>query len=167
MHEYNKIWIKRVLTPFWAIELIWLLVVFILSCVDLGKSMSIIELPFAIFSVALDLTAIILYARYKLRPIPYLVFQCLTAACWTTVLILDLLSLHYGGAHDLLFSVVLCCTSIGQVAYGAVIVHRKRVGKLPRDQEDSNNGAPRGSYAALGPKDAKGYVVVRTDGVDS
>ncbi|KAK3659453.1 hypothetical protein LTR56_001343 [Elasticomyces elasticus] len=130
MHEYNKIWIKRVLTPFWAIELIWLLAVFILSCVDLGKydghrrtwvSMSIIELPFAIFSVALDLTAIILFARYKLRPIPYLVFQCLTAACWTTVLILDLLSLHYGGAHDLLFSVVLGCTSIGQVAYGAVV----------------------------------------------
>ncbi|KAK5720410.1 hypothetical protein LTR17_015047 [Elasticomyces elasticus] len=175
MHEYNKIWIKRVLTLFWAIELIWLLIVFILSCVNLAQygslrtrtiwvSFAYIELPFAIFSIALDTTAIILFACYKLRPIPYLVFQCLTAACWTTVLIMDLI---VGTQRDLFFSVVLSCTTIGQIAYGAVIVHRMRIGKLPLDQEGSNNGAPRGSYAALGPKDAKGYVVVRTDGVES
>ncbi|KAK5714720.1 hypothetical protein LTR17_017110 [Elasticomyces elasticus] len=148
--ENNDIWLKRVLVPFWVIEIIWLIIVFILSIFDFfwwdrlpserWISISVVELPFAAVSIILDITAIILFARRNLSTTTYLVFQCLKGAGWAAMFLIDVIFARYGTAKDLLFTIVLLGTSVGQVAYGSVLVHRKRKGTLIHDCETHHKG---------------------------
>ncbi|KAK5730833.1 hypothetical protein LTR15_000771 [Elasticomyces elasticus] len=151
---HNDIWLKRVLVPFWVIEIIWLIIVFILSILDFfwwdrlsserWISISIVELPFAAVSIILDITAIILFARRNLSTTTYLVFQCLKGAGWAAMFLIDVIFARYGTAKDLLFTIVLLGTSVGQVAYGAVLVHRRRKGTLIHDCEAHHKGVKSG-----------------------
>ena len=34
---HDKMWLKRVLVPFWVIEMIWLIVLLALACLDLAE----------------------------------------------------------------------------------------------------------------------------------
>ncbi|KAK3627709.1 hypothetical protein LTR56_019054 [Elasticomyces elasticus] len=124
----NDIWLKRVLVPFWVIE------------TDTPSSISVVELPFAAVSIILDITAIILFARRNLSTTTYLVFQCLKGAGWAAMFLIDVIFARYGTAKDLLFTIVLLGTSVGQVAYGSVLVHRKRKGTLIHDCETHHKG---------------------------
>ncbi|KAK5688564.1 hypothetical protein LTS10_000542 [Elasticomyces elasticus] len=154
---HNDIWLKRVLVPFWVIEIIWLIIVFILSILDFfwwdrlpserwitetdtSNSISVVELPFATVSIILDITAIILFARRNLSTTTYLVFQCLKGAGWAAMFLIDVIFARYGTAKNLLFTIVLLGTSVGQVAYGSVLVHRKRKGTLIHDCETHHKG---------------------------
>lgn len=113
-------------------------------------------------SLIFDITAIILLARQKLTPVTYLVFQCIKAAFWTYIFVGDMIAVaNYGiPGLALLFSVVLFATSIGQLIYGSVIMHRKRAGKLlfrgnysgvESGHLAGHESPPRGSYAAYNP----------------
>ncbi|KAK3662281.1 hypothetical protein LTR22_006814 [Elasticomyces elasticus] len=151
---HNDIWLKRVLIPFWVIEIIWLIIVLILSIFDFfwwdrlpserWISISVVELPFAAVSIILDITAIILFARRNLSTTTYLVFQCLKGAGWAAMFLIDVIFARYGTAKDLLFTIVLLGTSVGQVAYGSVLVHRRRKGTLVNDCETHHKGAESG-----------------------
>ncbi|KAK5699295.1 hypothetical protein LTR17_023351 [Elasticomyces elasticus] len=153
-NTHNDIWLKRVLVPFWVIEIIWLIIIFILSIFDFfwwdrlpserWISISVVELPFAAVSIILDITAIILFARRNLSTTTYLVFQCLKGAGWAAMFLIDVIFARYGTAKDLLFTIVLLGTSVGQVAYGSVLVHRKRKGTLIHDCETHHKGVENG-----------------------
>ncbi|KAK5702548.1 hypothetical protein LTR97_003493 [Elasticomyces elasticus] len=111
---------------------------------DTPSSISVVELPFAAVSIILDITAIILFARRNLSTTTYLVFQCLKGAGWAAMFMIDVIFARYGTAKDLLFTIVLLGTSVGQVAYGAVLVHRKRKGTLIHDCEMHHKGVESG-----------------------
>lgn len=121
-------------------------------------------------SLILDITAIILFARHKLSPVTYLVFQCIKTVIWTFIFVVDIISAAEGNenAFSFLWTTVLFATSIGQLAYGSTIMHRKRTGFYERGAyrgvENADGAAthlntgyespPRGSYAAYNPNGA-------------
>ncbi|KAK5124029.1 hypothetical protein LTR85_002226 [Meristemomyces frigidus] len=169
---HDGIWLKRVLVPFWVVDLIWFLVILIFASMDVGlyneeSGIDVIEaavlLAMSSISMILDVTAIVLLARHKLTPVTYLVFQCVKTAFWTYPFIVDIVlsAHHYKTGLSFLFTVVLFCTSVGQLAYGSITLDRKRKGKLPhRGQYTGVEGGhlaagyetpPRGSYAAYNP----------------
>ncbi|KAK4546177.1 hypothetical protein LTR36_002314 [Oleoguttula mirabilis] len=118
-------------------------------------------------SIIFDITVIALLARHKLTPVVYLVLQCIKSVFWTYIFVADIIGAvryRYETGFSFIFTTVLFCTSVGQLAYGSVILHRKRKGKLPRRGRyagvDSGHltagyeSPPRGSYAAYNPPNA-------------
>ncbi|KAK0273044.1 hypothetical protein LTR35_012456 [Friedmanniomyces endolithicus] len=178
----GKMWLKRVLIPFWTIEMAWLLTVIVLGAINLyvvesdasnGDSQayevlsiaSIIVLTIGTLSLIFDITIIVLFARHKLNPVPFLVLSSIKALFWIVIFVLDIIELTSDTreASGFLFSAVLFATSVGQLIYGAVIMSRSRKGVYTRGNyagvETGYRGAgnaspPRGSYAGYNPHGA-------------
>ncbi|KAK0261819.1 hypothetical protein LTR91_025287 [Friedmanniomyces endolithicus] len=182
----GKMWLKRVLIPFWTIEMAWLLAVIVLGALNLyvvetdasnsdsnsnGQAYqvlsiaSIIVLTIGTLSLIFDITIIVLFARHKLNPVPFLVLSSVKALFWIVIFVLDIVA-SAGDANEVsgfLFSAVLFATSVGQLIYGAVIMSRSRKGVYTRGNyagvETGYRGAgnaspPRGSYAGYNPHGA-------------
>ncbi|KAK3621824.1 hypothetical protein LTR56_022560 [Elasticomyces elasticus] len=181
MATNNKnMWLKKVLIPFWVFEMIWLLATIVFGALglyvlqdyedkmDLKAALdiaAIIVLAMGSISLLFDIVIIILFARGKLSPVTYLVLSCIKSIFWIFVFAIDIADAVRGAATGLafLFSTVLFATSVGQVIYGAVIMHRKRKGVYMRGNyagvETGYRGAsrkdspPRSSYAGQRPSD--------------
>jgi len=177
----EKMWLKRVLIPFWTIELLWCLVILIISAVFLGQLRkldagynslsSILLIAFTGVTIILDAVNIGFFAKHKLRPATFLTLCVIKAIFWVFIFVLDIIDAagtYRETGLAFLFSAVLFATSVGQVAYGAVIVHRKRKGTYSRGYYAGVTGAagatgyraggyespPRGSYAGYNPHGA-------------
>ena len=109
----------------------------------------------------------VLLHRRKLTPITFLVFQCIKSLFWTAIFLLDIVTASAGvqNTGSFLWTTVVFATSIGQLVYGSVIVHRMRKGTLTRGAYRGVEGAgghlnpgyespPRGSYAGWNPHGA-------------
>ncbi|TKA22467.1 hypothetical protein B0A50_08010 [Salinomyces thailandicus] len=176
-------WLKSVLVTFWVIEMIWLAWVFVTSCIIVDgwkinlkypgeqgtwsrhAGTAIAALIIALISFALDVAAILLYRvrRYTLKPKTYLIFQCVKSVFWTYYFAITFFwkysSLWYGGLQ-FVSSAPLFATSTGQLAYGSVIMHRQRKGKLHHSMTEhgsvsgDHDTPPRGSYTSWNPTDS-------------
>jgi hypothetical protein len=105
---------------------------------------------------------IVKFARHNLSPVLYLVFQCIKTPFWTYVFAVDIEAAvnRADTGFSFLFSIPTFLSSLGQLIYGSVIMHRQRSGFFDRGHYDGVQGRgadwhaggydspPRGSYAA-------------------
>lgn len=124
----------------------------------------VIIIIIASLSILFDITIIALFARQKLGPITFVVFQSITTFWWAVWFLLSLVTVaaSRGGELDLAFFAVLFFSSLGQLIYGSILLNRKRKGyyELRGNYSDVNadntgsygfQSAPAGSYAAYNP----------------
>ncbi|KAL6721503.1 hypothetical protein ACLMJK_000607 [Lecanora helva] len=138
-------WLKRVLIPFWVVQLGLMTFVLVLTIwlvtIDYG-SFSIAEVLIIIFCIAsiiFDLTEIILFARRKLRQLTYLIFQIIKATIWFGIFVAALArgltqQTHHGVVNTTLtwgvvIDGILFFAFLGSLIYGSVIFHRHRRNK--------------------------------------
>ncbi|KAK4561162.1 hypothetical protein LTR86_005117 [Recurvomyces mirabilis] len=183
---HDRVWLKKVLIPFWVVELGFLLVIIIFGSLSLA---SLVEeeayyptyyrgvikalylgtgvlLTMAIISTAFVIASIVLFARHRLNPITFLVFQCIKMCFWTYVFVASIINISGRGsfASSIIFSAPLFACSLGQLIYGSVIMHRKRKGLIGRGEYTGvkpssqawggYESPPRGSYAGYNPQGA-------------
>ncbi|KAK3701068.1 hypothetical protein LTR37_015630 [Vermiconidia calcicola] len=145
----DKIWLKKALIPLWSIQLIVLLLFSATSAlalwavdqVELDNSVesvlnlgAAIQLAFSAATIVLVIIEIILVACHRLGPVANIVIQSIKSLVWTVFFILAIIAAVDGSLTGLGFFLllVLFLTCLGQLIYGAVIVHRKRKGTLYR-----------------------------------
>ncbi|KAK3072525.1 hypothetical protein LTR53_006661 [Teratosphaeriaceae sp. CCFEE 6253] len=180
----GNMWLKKVLIPFWAVELLWLLATLVVSGLGLyawettksGDSdvrlhkivslSAILLLAMAAISILFDLAAIVLFARHTLQPLTFVIFSSIKAVFWIFIFVVDIIDVTRGNTSGIvwafLFSAVLFCTSVGQVAYAAVILHRTRKGAYTRgdygDVAGGINTDYRGADHKRAAKEGLGYA---------
>lgn len=78
-------------------------------------------------TIVLDIVEMVLIGRSRMQPWLYLASACVKTIIWGIMLILNLIALS---ALSIILCAILAGTSILQLSYGAMLVHRKRRGTL-------------------------------------
>ncbi|KAK3699512.1 hypothetical protein LTR37_016381 [Vermiconidia calcicola] len=162
----EKIWLKRVLIPLWVIQLIVLLIfsaasafaLYVTTSEQLELDNSVksvlnagvaVQLSFSVGTILVDIAEIISVARHTLGPVTNIVIQSIKSLVWTVFFVLAIIAAISGSLTGLSFFliIILFLTCLGQLIYGAVIVHRKRKGTLYRGNYSLAEGGHGGNTA--------------------
>ncbi|KAI5358608.1 hypothetical protein Slin14017_G108910 [Septoria linicola] len=176
----NQLWQKRVLIPFWTIQLIFLVILLVLFSFSVAlvrdyqdnyadydgtdrinrpvyrafNAVAAVYISLCALTIIFDITEIILLARNRLSPKLVVAFSAIITLVWAVILILQIVG-SVGGATEsalgFIFIIVVFATALGQLIYSSVILHRYRKGHF----------ASRGTYstAATAPANAEAGVV--------
>ncbi|TKA75422.1 hypothetical protein B0A49_05035 [Cryomyces minteri] len=133
----NGPWQKRVLIPFWTIQLIVLVALTVIDSLvvayygrDDGAPLPVgIPIVLALYGlfIALEIIEIVLFARRMLKPLFFLISNIMKTGFFLAVFIEDAVVTAYGNSEIQLIIVaaILLCF-LGTLIYGAVIYHRAR-----------------------------------------
>ncbi|GAB1729334.1 hypothetical protein NU195Hw_g5479t1 [Hortaea werneckii] len=149
--DSDAIWHKKALVTFWTVDLVGMAATLILAGLQItayepvlddpsffGDDMTyaavgVVMIIFDLVSLALEITTIVVFKveRFTLTPKLYLAFQSIKTLLWTIMLILTC----YGaglmiGPFYYIISIALAFASIGQLAYGSVVLDRQRTGRV-------------------------------------
>ncbi|KAL8713785.1 MAG: hypothetical protein Q9220_002312 [cf. Caloplaca sp. 1 TL-2023] len=143
----RQIWLKRVLVPFWVIQLFFMLVLVGLNAwmiydTYIVQISTIILLTFSSLNTLLIIIEIILFARRALQPLLYLLFQCLKTSTWLALFGMSMAGLGRNARAlgssttgngivlslftGLIEVIVVLLAFIGTLIYASVIYHRHR-----------------------------------------
>ncbi|KAL8904354.1 MAG: hypothetical protein Q9207_003333 [Kuettlingeria erythrocarpa] len=156
----RQIWLKRMLIPTWVVQILFMLVLItIIAWLSdynyTGRTVGdVLITSFACANTVVIIAEIILFARRRLRPLLYLIFQVFKTTLWTVLFILNLQSLirivsagySSGSIATILltgfievlivllisdtsakaFKVQIVLTFIATLIYASVIYHRHR-----------------------------------------
>lgn len=144
-------WLKRVLVPLWAFQLIFILAlmsVIVWLCAYSGFQITnIIVLIISVVCTVLAATEIILFAATRLHPLIYLILQLVKTVTWLVLFALVVvdtirvqkveesrgyssgISSVYLFLEGFVETLVLFLTSLGALIYASVIYHRHRRAK--------------------------------------
>lgn len=78
-------------------------------------------------NIVFNIVEIVLIAKKRMPPALYLTSACIKTTIWAIIFILNLVSLS---VISIILTLVLLATSLLQLIYGAILVHRKRKGTL-------------------------------------
>ncbi|XXH05552.1 hypothetical protein Hte_011983 [Hypoxylon texense] len=105
-----------------------------------------LQIAITLLNIIFNIVEIVLIARKSMPPALYLSFACIKTAIWGIIFILNLISLS---VISIILSLILLATSLMQLIYGAILVHRKRKGTL-RGGSYAPAANPQGSLEAGG-----------------
>ncbi|KAL8948320.1 MAG: hypothetical protein Q9222_005490, partial [Ikaeria aurantiellina] len=100
----RQIWLKRVLIPFWTVQLLFMLILIGLNAYTVVDSYppipasTILLLTFSSFNTFLLIIEIILFCQRKLQPLLYLIFQTLKTTLWVALFCMSVVGLARNGA---------------------------------------------------------------------
>ncbi|KAI6081567.1 hypothetical protein F4821DRAFT_24915 [Hypoxylon rubiginosum] len=86
-----------------------------------------IQIAITLLNIVFNIIEIVLIKRKSMPPALYLSFACIKTTIWGIIFILNLISLS---VISIILTLVLLATSLMQLIYGAILVHRKRKGTL-------------------------------------
>ncbi|GIZ49769.1 hypothetical protein CKM354_001279600 [Cercospora kikuchii] len=163
----SQMWLKRVLIPFWIVQLIFVTILLVLFTFSLAvvrdyqedyadsygvgriskpayrafNGVAAVYIALCALTIIFDLTEIILLARKRLSPTVVVTFNSILTLVWAVVLILQIVGTAAGArasALGFIFIIVVLATSLGKLIYSSVILHRYRIGQF----------ATRGTYSS-------------------
>ncbi|KAK5173582.1 uncharacterized protein LTR77_002263 [Saxophila tyrrhenica] len=167
----GHIWKKRVLIPFWVIQILICLVFILAAALGLYvvdnvnadaaveaalNTGAAVDLTFALLTILFDVAEMIMMCMHRLHPVTFIVFQCIKSAIWTAFLLLTIYAAAVSSTTGLtiFLVVVLFLTCMGQLIYGATIVHRHRKGTLYRGNYSLAQGGGQTAYTGAAPAPA-------------
>ncbi|KAI2603847.1 uncharacterized protein GGS25DRAFT_505664 [Hypoxylon fragiforme] len=80
-------------------------------------------------TIILNIAEIVLVAKKRMHPALYLSSACVKTTIWAVIFIMNLITLS---VISIILTLILLTTSIVQLTYGALLIHRKRRGTLTR-----------------------------------
>ncbi|CAF9930566.1 hypothetical protein IMSHALPRED_008220 [Imshaugia aleurites] len=121
-------WLKRVLIPFWAFQIILMLSLISVFVVLRGSPINqnsnvIIVVIISAVCIVLSVTEIILFAATRLHPLTYLILQLTKTKTW---FVLFVLSWPFSLVGDFVWTLVLFITFLSALIYASVVYHRHR-----------------------------------------
>ncbi|KAM0795692.1 hypothetical protein BDR22DRAFT_893936 [Usnea florida] len=134
-------WLKSVLGPFWAFQLVFLLALvssylWVIPYAGLQSSTDIAVVVISGICIVLVVTEIILYTATMLHPLVYLVLQLGKTITWLVFFTLadrdyiwNTSALEYGLTAELIENLVLFLTFLAALIYASTIYHRHRLAK--------------------------------------
>ncbi|KAI4860387.1 hypothetical protein F4820DRAFT_461741 [Hypoxylon rubiginosum] len=105
-----------------------------------------LQIAITLLNIIFNIVEIVLISRKSMPPALYLSFACIKTTIWGIIFILNLISLS---VISIILSLILLATSLMQLIYGAILVHRKRKGTL-RGGNYAPAANPQGSLEAGG-----------------
>ncbi|KAL7620307.1 hypothetical protein AAE478_009301 [Parahypoxylon ruwenzoriense] len=112
-----------------------------------------LQIAITALTIVFDIIEIILITRKRMPPALYLTSACIKTTIWGVIFILNIISLTI---LSIVLTLVLFATSLMQLIYGAILVHRKRRGTLtggnytaainPQGVPEAGYGAPQPGY---------------------
>ncbi|KAI1761237.1 hypothetical protein GGR53DRAFT_38646 [Hypoxylon sp. FL1150] len=112
-----------------------------------------LQIAITLLNIILNIVEIVLISRKSMPPALYLSSACIKTAIWAVIFILNLVSLS---VISIILALVLLATSLMQLIYGAILVHRKRKGTL-RGGNYAPTANPQGNLEAGGSAPQPGY----------
>ncbi|KAF7196051.1 hypothetical protein HII31_02677 [Pseudocercospora fuligena] len=163
---YNNLWLKRVWIPLWVIQLIFVLILLVVSSFALYgvayidendptndydnvytalNAVAAVYIAICGLTVLFTLVEIILLARKRLNPVVAVSLESILFLIWLIIFVLVIVGVaraprQAGSALGFIFIIVVLATSLGKLIYSSVILHRYR----------KNRSAARGTYSAPG-----------------
>ncbi|KAL9583639.1 MAG: hypothetical protein Q9212_002582 [Teloschistes hypoglaucus] len=102
-------WLKRVLIPFWVFQSLFMLILIgvnvweITETVRIPSVTTLIVMSFASVCMLLIIIEIVSFARRRLHPLAYLIYQVLKTTLWLTLFCISMVgiarNIGYGGAQ--------------------------------------------------------------------
>ncbi|KAI0178864.1 hypothetical protein GGR52DRAFT_569770 [Hypoxylon sp. FL1284] len=86
-----------------------------------------LQIAITLLNIIINVVEIVLIARKQMPPVLYLTFASIKTGIWGIIFILDLVTLS---VISIILSLILLATSLLQLIYGAILIHRKRKGTL-------------------------------------
>ncbi|KAI2622573.1 hypothetical protein GGR54DRAFT_69903 [Hypoxylon sp. NC1633] len=111
------------------------------------------QIAITALNIVINIIEIVLIAKKRMPPWLYLTSACIKTTIWGIIWILDLISLS---VVSIILTLILFATSLMQLIYGAMLVHRKRKGTLtggkyvptanPQSHVEANYSTPQPGY---------------------
>ncbi|EME39243.1 hypothetical protein DOTSEDRAFT_83061 [Dothistroma septosporum NZE10] len=163
---YGNLYQKRVLVPFWVVQLLFVLILvvslslslaFLKTSEDLGDGENAsypvsdydesvyraariaagVWLAICCVTIIFDIVEIVSYARKRLSPVVAVVLNTITTIVWVVFLVLSLIGIAQSrAALGFIWIIVVFATCLGKLIYVSVILHRFR----------KSRSATRGAY---------------------
>ncbi|XP_014561025.1 hypothetical protein COCVIDRAFT_87987 [Bipolaris victoriae FI3] len=137
MEQGQGLWKKRILVPFWIVRIclmIFIIAIFAYTLRTLkdlkdftepGPGTVVLFILFMVIVLLIDVLAILLFLRDKLKPGTFLTMNCFQTGFWAGVLIVDFVAIGHGASPvGIGFSVFVFLTFLGLLIY-SVIGHRR------------------------------------------
>ncbi|KAI1378736.1 hypothetical protein F4677DRAFT_411871 [Hypoxylon crocopeplum] len=111
------------------------------------------QIAITALNIVMNIVEIVLISKKRMPPALYLSSACIKTAIWGIIWILDLISLS---VVSIILTLILFATSLLQLIYGAILVHRKRKGtltggKYAKASNPQDPGLAEGGFAAPQP----------------
>ncbi|KAM0713390.1 hypothetical protein Q7P37_010352 [Cladosporium fusiforme] len=141
-------WLKRVLIPCWVIYILACILLFVVACYVLGGMSARVSnkaisnatggllVACCIITVGFVISEIVQLARERLGPVFHLCSNLLKLLIWIIYLLLAMIGAANSTQEStslmsLSVTLVLIATSLAQLIYGSVVLHRHRMDKRP------------------------------------
>ncbi|EMD67968.1 hypothetical protein COCSADRAFT_267217 [Bipolaris sorokiniana ND90Pr] len=137
MEQGKGLWKKRILVPFWIVRIclmIFIIAIFAYTLRTLkdlkdftepGPGTVVLFILFMVIVLLIDVLAILLFLRDKLKPGTFLTMNCFQTGFWAGVLIVDFVAIGHGVSPvGIGFSIFVFLTFLGLLIY-SIIGHRR------------------------------------------
>ncbi|EUC41512.1 hypothetical protein COCMIDRAFT_8785 [Bipolaris oryzae ATCC 44560] len=137
MEQGQGLWKKRILVPFWIVRIclmIFIIAIFAYTLRTLkdlkdftepGPGTVVLFILFMVIVLLIDVLAILLFLRDKLKPGTFLTMNCFQTGFWAGVLIVDFVAIGHGASPvGIGFSIFVFLTFLGLLIY-SIIGHRR------------------------------------------
>ncbi|KAJ1327824.1 regulatory factor X [Microdochium nivale] len=147
MQKFDYHWRKAVNVPAWVIHFLVCIIYIGISAYTIAvfqkhlkgsvdntvasafAAASGINIGIALLTIVFDVIEIVLIAKTVMKPAVYLSFACIKSLIWIILFGLACVSIAPAG---ILLTLAVAATSVAQLIYGAIVVHRNRKGTLIR-----------------------------------
>ncbi|KXJ91289.1 hypothetical protein Micbo1qcDRAFT_195416 [Microdochium bolleyi] len=146
MQKFDYHWRKAINVPAWVVHFLVCIIYIGISAwaiavtqqlkgrvgSDVAKALAAgagINIGIALLTIIFDIVEIVLTKKGTMKPAVYLSFACIKTLIWLILFVLACLSLAAAG---ILLTLAVAATSLMQLVYGSIVVHRHRKGTLVR-----------------------------------